>query len=90
MNVAVVPVPVCVNPPGIAVICHVPVAGNPLNETLPVGVKHDGCVIEPTSGEFGWLGIVLIAIEVEFEEVQKEAFVTVTVNVVPAVKPVQV
>ena len=51
VNVAVVPVPVCVNPPGIAVICHVPVAGNPLNETLPVGVKHDGCVIEPTSGE---------------------------------------
>ena len=42
VNVAVVPVPDCVNPPGDAVICHVPVAGKPLNETLPVGVKHEG------------------------------------------------
>ncbi len=90
MNVAVAPVPVCVNPPGVAVICHAPVAGNPLNETLPVGVKHDGCVIEPTIGELGWVGIALIAIDAEFEEVQVDEFVTDTVNVVPAVKPVHV
>ena len=32
-------------------IVHVPVAGSPLNTTLPVGTAHEeGCVIVPTIG----------------------------------------
>jgi hypothetical protein len=41
-NVAVVPVPVVVLPPGDAVIVHVPEAGNPVIATLPVATAHVG------------------------------------------------
>ena len=34
--------------------------GNPLNTTLPVGVVHVGCVIVPTTGVTGAVGIALI------------------------------
>ena len=47
--VIVVVVPVPAIDPGL--IVHVPVAGNPLNATLPVGIAHEeGCVITPTIG----------------------------------------
>ena len=47
MIVLVVPVPVIA--PGL--IIHVPVAGSPLNTTLPVGeAQEDGCVIVPGIG----------------------------------------
>ena len=48
--VVVVPVPVIF--PGL--IVHVPVAGNPLSITLPVGAEHEeGWVIEPVIGAEG-------------------------------------
>ena len=56
---AVAPVPVCVAPPGDAVSVHVPVAGKPLNATLPVAVAHVGCVIVPIVGAEGVEGCVL-------------------------------
>ena len=36
------PVPVFVVPPGVLVIVHVPVGGNPFNVTLPVATVHVG------------------------------------------------
>lgn len=78
VKVVVVPDPDCVNPPGDDVIVHA-VAGKPLNTTLPVGVKHDGCVIVPTSGADGIVGIAFITAEVELIEVQPEEFVIVKV-----------
>jgi len=41
-KVVVVPLPVIVEFPGIAVIVHVPEAGNPLSATLPVAKVHVG------------------------------------------------
>jgi hypothetical protein len=55
------------------------VAGKPLNATLPVGVKHDGCVIAPTIGADGAVGIAFITAEAELIEVQPEEFVIVKV-----------
>ena len=51
--VVVVPDPVVVVPPGVRVSVHVPVPGNPLRTTLPVGTKHVGSVIAPTMGAPG-------------------------------------
>lgn len=51
-----VPVPVDVTPPGVAVTVQVPDEGNPLNATEPVGVEQEGCVIVPTIGAVGVLG----------------------------------
>ena len=56
VKVPVVPVPVCVNPPGVAVIVHVPVEGKPLIETSPVATVHVGWVIDPTIGAIGVIG----------------------------------
>lgn len=42
VTVLLVPVPVVATAPGLRVNIHVPVAGKPLNTTLPVGVLHDG------------------------------------------------
>ena len=78
VKVAVVPDPDCVNPPGDAVIVHA-VAGKPLNATLPVGVKQDGCATKPTIGADGSVGIAFITAEVELIEVQPEEFVIVKV-----------
>ena len=41
-KVAVLPVPVVVVPPGVAVIVHVPGVGSPLKSTLPVARKQVG------------------------------------------------
>jgi hypothetical protein len=51
--VLLVPVPVVITPPGLRVNVHVPVEGNPLNTTLPVGTKHVGWVLVPTTGAEG-------------------------------------
>jgi hypothetical protein len=48
--VVLVPVPEVVVPPGFLVKVQVPVAGNPLKTTLPVGTEHVGCVILPAIG----------------------------------------
>lgn len=85
----VVPVPVVVNPPGLTVIVQVPDEGKPLKSTVPVEIKQVGCVIVPTIGAVGVVGAVFITAFVEAPEVHPEAFVTVKVYVVPAVKPVK-
>ena len=51
--VLLVPVPVVVAAPGKRVITHVPVAGNPLKTTLPVGTANVGWVIVPITGAEG-------------------------------------
>jgi len=54
--VVLVPVPVFVAPPGVAVIVHVPVAGKPFRITLPVATEHVGWVIVPMVGAEGVIG----------------------------------
>ena len=51
--VLVAPVPVSVTPPGFIDIVHVPVAGNPVKLTLPVGTVQVGCEGMPTKGAGG-------------------------------------
>jgi hypothetical protein len=58
-------------------IVHVPVAGNPLNATLPVPTLQVGWVIVPTVGAVGVAGWVLITTLAEAGEIQPEALVTV-------------
>lgn len=77
--VLVVPVPVVIIPPGDLVIVHVPVAGNPLNATLPVERAHVGCVIVPTTGGVGVGGWAVITTLADEAEIQTLALVTVKV-----------
>jgi hypothetical protein len=58
-------------------IVHVPVAGKPLNATLPVPTLQVGWVIVPTVGAVGVAGWVLITTLAEDDEIQPEALVTV-------------
>ena len=75
--VVLMPVPVVIVPPGVLVSVHVPVAGKPLNTTLPVGTEHVGCVIVPTAGAVGVIGWVLITIFPVEGEVHPDSLVTV-------------
>jgi hypothetical protein len=71
--VVVVPLPFI--PPGL--IVHVPVAGNPFNTTLPVGVAHEeGCVIVPTTGAVGAAGAALITTSAEGSDIHPAEAVT--------------
>ena len=79
IKVAVVPDPFSVAPPGDAVIVHVPVAGRPLNATLPVATAQVGCVIVPITGAAGALGCTSITTLADAGEVQVAALVTVNV-----------
>ena len=73
MIVTVVPVPVI--PPGL--IVHVPVAGRPLNTTLPVVAEHEaGCVMVPTIGAVGAEGGVFMITSAEARDIQPAALVT--------------
>ena len=54
--VVVGPVPVIVEPPGVAVTVQSPAAGNPLKVTLPVDNKQVGWVIVPVTGAVGGVG----------------------------------
>ena len=72
-----VPVPVEVVPPGFLVNVHVPVAGSPLNSTLPVATEQVGCVIVPTVGADGVAGCTLMTMLVVAKDVHPSAFVTV-------------
>jgi len=56
VNVPVVPVPEIVAPPGEAVTVHVPLAGNPPNDMLPVATAQVGCVIVPRLAALGVAG----------------------------------
>ena len=75
--VVVVPVPVEITTPGILVIVHTPVAGNPLSTTLPDATAHVGCVIVPIAGADGEAGCVLIATLADTDDVHPAALVTV-------------
>ena len=84
-----VPDPVVAIAPGLLVNVQVPVAGKPLNTTLPVATLHVGCVIVPTTGAVGALGTALITTLPDDPETQVAALVTVYVYV-PAARPVMV
>jgi hypothetical protein len=78
MMVAVVPVPAI--DPGLMV--QVPVAGRPLNATLPVATAHEaGCVIAPNTGVVVAPAGVLITTSADGSEVQPDAIVTVKLYV---------
>ena len=88
MNVVVVPVPVAVKPPGVAVTVHVPLAGKPLKDTSPVAITQVGCVILPITGIVGVNGCALITTFVVEVELHVPSF---TMNVyVPATNPATV
>ena len=68
-------VPVPVTPPGL--IVHVPVAGNPLSTTVPVGVPHEeGWVTVPTIGAVGATGGALITTSADGLDIHPAAAVT--------------
>ena len=81
VTVVLVPVPVVVVPPGVLVRVHVPVAGNPLNITLPVGTAQVGWVIVPTIGAVGAGGCGFMTTFPDGNEIQPDAFVTLKVYV---------
>ena len=71
--VALVPFPVI--PPGLRV--QVPVAGNPVNTTLPVGAEHEeGCVIAPTIGAVGAEGAMCIITSADARDIHPASLVT--------------
>jgi hypothetical protein len=59
-------------------ITHTPVAGRPLNATLPVGAEHEaGCVIVPTAGAGGAVGAGLMTTSAVASDVHPASLVTV-------------
>jgi len=81
-----VPVPVVVAPPGFWVSVQLPVAGNPVNVTLPVVRSHVGAVTGPTCGGSGAPDAAGITTSEDGPEEQAASLVTVNVNV-PADNP---
>jgi hypothetical protein len=77
VKVELVPLPVEVNVPGIAVSVQVPVAGKPLRRILPVATVQLGCVNTPNTGEVGVEGCVLMTTFADTAEMQPVALVTV-------------
>ena len=73
MTVVLVPVPVIA--PGL--IVQVPLAGKPLNTTLPVAAAHDeGCVTVPITGAVAATGAALIVTSADGFEIHPAAEVT--------------
>ena len=66
-----------VTAPGVLVNVQVPVAGKPLNITLPVATVHVGCVMVPIVGVTGDAGCALITILADTAEIQPAELVTV-------------
>jgi hypothetical protein len=78
--VIVVLVPVPAIAPGL--IVHVPVAGSPINTTLPVGVAHEeGCVIVPAIGAVGATGGAFITTSADAFDIQPAVAVTLKLYV---------
>ena len=91
MNVVVVPVPDFVDPP-VAVTVHVPVAGNPLNSTLPVATLHVGWVIVPTVGAAGTALTVTFLVTLEVQPFSVNVYVitdvpAATEDIIPVLAP---
>jgi hypothetical protein len=80
----VVPLPEVVTLPGLRVNVQVPVAGNPLNATLPVATEHVGWVIVPTTGAAGVCKIVTEVAAVVIPQ-PPEAAIEYLTEYVPAV-----
>jgi hypothetical protein len=72
-----VPVPVVVVPPGVLVNVQLPVAGKPLNTTLPVTTEQVGCVMVPTVGADGDEGGAVIITSADPDDIQPVELVTV-------------
>ena len=71
----VVLVPLPVIPPGF--ITQSPVAGRPVNTTLPVvAEQEEGCVIAPTMGSVGAGGATFIMTSADGRDIQPAALVT--------------
>jgi len=51
--------------------------GKPPNSTLPVGIAHSGCVIEPAMGADGVTGCVFITTSADTVEMHPAELVTV-------------
>ena len=62
--------PAEVVPPGVLVNVQIPVAGKPLNTTLPVAKVQVGCVIAPTIGAVGMVGCALTTAFADDKDVQ--------------------
>ena len=71
------PVPVWVTPAGFRVRVHVPVAGRPLNATLPVDTVQVGWLIVPTTGVAG-RGLTITVVTADCTLWQLFASVTLT------------
>ena len=80
--VAVVPVPVTV--PGL--IVHVPVAGNPLKSTLPVGRIHVGWTMFPATGADG--NTLTVTVTVVLQPVTFVYVITLVPGATGVTKPV--
>ena len=80
-----VPIPARIVPPGYIVTLHVPDAGSPARETLPVATEQLGCVTVPITGAVGVGGCVVTVAETDATEVQPNELVIVNVYV-PAVR----
>ena len=73
-------VPVPVIPPGL--IFHSPLAGSPVNTTLPVGDEHEkGCVIVPTIGSVGAEGAIFIITSADGRDIHPASLVTLKLYV---------
>ena len=72
-----IPVPEVVIFPGVILIIHVPLTGNPFNPTLPVSVPLTGWVIVPINGAGGAAGCCGTTMFAEEIETQPSEFVTV-------------
>lgn len=73
------PVPEVVIPPGALVNVQAPIAGKPLNTTLPVATLHVGLVTVPRTGAVGVAGCAFITTFDEAIDVHPDALVTVNV-----------
>ena len=73
MRVVVAPVPVI----AMGLMVHVPVAGRPLNTTLPVvDIHEEGCVIVPTIGAVGAEGATCMITSADGTDIHPAALVT--------------
>ena len=79
LTVVLVPVPLVVAPPGLAVRVHEPEAGSPLKITEPVDTAQVGWVMAPTFGAVGTVGAGFIVAWAEDSDRHPVLLVTVQV-----------